>query len=84
MKSNLVSLHEIIHNIDHSYINKLEGHVGKPWSYYAKKADPKLISTEALDLLDKFLRYDHAERILPRDAMKHPYFLPILGDNTMD
>jgi casein kinase II subunit alpha len=33
-----------------------------------------LISNEALDLLDKMLRYDHAERITARDAMEHPYF----------
>jgi casein kinase II subunit alpha len=23
------------------------------------------------------LRYDHAERITPKDAMEHPYFKPI-------
>lgn len=65
-------------------MHKLEGHPAKPWSYYAKKADPKLISDEALDLLDKMLRYDHAERILPIDAMKHPYFKPILENNSME
>jgi len=37
-----------------------------------------LINDEALDLLDKMLRYDHAERITPKDAMEHPYFKPIL------
>jgi len=23
------------------------------------------------------LRYDHAERITPKDAMEHPYFKPV-------
>jgi casein kinase II subunit alpha len=23
------------------------------------------------------LRYDHAERVTPRDAMDHPYFKPV-------
>jgi len=23
------------------------------------------------------LKYDHAERITPRDAMEHPYFKPV-------
>jgi hypothetical protein len=23
------------------------------------------------------LKYDHAERVTPRDAMEHPYFKPI-------
>ena len=32
---------------------------------------------EALDLLDNMLRYDHAERITPKDAMEHAYFKPI-------
>ena len=36
-----------------------------------------LVSEEALDLLDNMLRYDHAERITPKDAMEHPYFKPI-------
>jgi len=36
-----------------------------------------LVSDEALDLLDNMLRYDHSERITPKDAMEHPYFKPI-------
>jgi casein kinase II subunit alpha len=35
------------------------------------------VTEEALDLLSKMLRYDHAERITPKDAMEHPYFKPI-------
>ena len=35
------------------------------------------MSDEALDLLSKMLRYDHAERVTPRDAMEHPYFKPV-------
>ena len=33
-----------------------------------------LVSPEALDFLDKLLRYDHAERLTAREAMDHPYF----------
>jgi len=36
-----------------------------------------LVSEEALDMLSKMLRYDHAERITPKDAMEHPYFKPV-------
>lgn len=32
------------------------------------------MSDEALDLLSQMLRYDHAERITPKDAMQHAYF----------
>jgi len=33
-----------------------------------------LVSPEALDFLDKLLRYDHYERLTAREAMEHPYF----------
>lgn len=33
-----------------------------------------LVSTEALDFLDKLLRYDHQARLTAREAMDHPYF----------
>lgn len=33
-----------------------------------------LVSTEALDFLDKLLRYDHHARLTAREAMEHPYF----------
>ena len=33
-----------------------------------------LVSAEALDFLDKLLRYDHLERLTARDAMDHSYF----------
>ena len=32
------------------------------------------ISEEALDLIEQMLRVDHASRITPKDAMRHPYF----------
>ena len=37
-----------------------------------------LVSAEAIDFLNKLLRYDHAERLTVREAMEHPYFLPIV------
>ena len=33
-----------------------------------------LVSAEALDFLDKLLRYDHQERLTAREAMEHQYF----------
>jgi casein kinase II subunit alpha len=35
------------------------------------------VTEEAIDLLSKMLKYDHAERITPREAMEHPYFKPV-------
>jgi len=32
------------------------------------------VSSEALDFLDKLLRYDHQNRLTAGEAMEHPYF----------
>lgn len=34
----------------------------------------RYISNEAIDLLDKLLRYDHQDRLTAKEAMAHPYF----------
>jgi len=36
-----------------------------------------MCSPEAIDLLDKMLRYDKNERIKTKEAMAHPYFDPV-------
>jgi casein kinase II subunit alpha len=35
-----------------------------------------------LDFLDKLLKYDHQERLTPREAMTHPYFDPVREECT--
>ena len=52
-------------------------HSRKPWTVFINRENQHLCPPEALDLLDKMLRYDHAERITTADAMQHPYFAPI-------
>lgn len=37
----------------------------------------RFISNEAIDFLDKLLRYDHQERLTAQEAMLHPYFEPV-------
>lgn len=36
-----------------------------------------LVTPEALDLLDRMLRYNHQERITAKEAMEHPFFAPV-------
>jgi len=36
-----------------------------------------LCKDDAIDILSKMLVYDHAERILPSEAMLHEYFAPV-------
>jgi casein kinase II subunit alpha len=63
--------------LDPHYDDILGQHPRKPWSKFFTPQNEQLVTDEALDLLNKMLRYDHAERITPRDAMNHPYFKPI-------
>lgn len=37
----------------------------------------RFISNEAIDFLDKLLRYDHQERLTAQEAMAHAYFEPV-------
>ncbi|CAE7618374.1 CKA1 [Symbiodinium pilosum] len=46
----------------------------KQWSAFKTKDNAERCSPEALELIDKMLRYDPAARILPREAMQHAYF----------
>ena len=46
----------------------------KPWTKFINSQNNQLVSDEALDLLSQMLRYDHAERVTPKDAMGHVYF----------
>ena len=39
-----------------------------------------LVSPEAIDFLDKLLRYDHQERLTAKEAASHQYFLPIVEE----
>ena len=38
-----------------------------------------LVSAEAIDFIDKLLRYDHQERLTAREAQAHPYLAPVLA-----
>ncbi|KAJ3125527.1 Casein kinase II subunit alpha [Nowakowskiella sp. JEL0407] len=49
----------------------------RPWTSFIKAENERYISPQALDLLDRFLKYDHQERLTPREAMTHPYFDPV-------
>lgn len=49
-------------------------HSRKRWERFVHSENQHLVSTEALDFLDKLLRYDHQARLTAREAMEHPYF----------
>jgi len=63
--------------LDAQFDEILGKHPAKPWNKMITSENAMFASPEALDFIDRLLRYDHAERILPRDAMLHPYFAPV-------
>jgi len=48
--------------------------VKKPWKKFITPENQNLAVPDAIDLLDRVLRYDPAERLTAREAMEHPYF----------
>ncbi|XP_075475245.1 casein kinase II subunit alpha-2-like [Primulina tabacum] len=52
-------------------------HSRKPWSKFINADNQHLVSPEAIDFLDKLLRYDHQDRLTAKEAMAHPYFLQV-------
>lgn len=52
-------------------------HTRKPWTKFINADNEHLVSPEAIDFLDKILRYDHQERLTCVEGMAHPYFDPV-------
>ncbi|CAK1539980.1 unnamed protein product [Leptosia nina] len=64
--------------LDPRYNDLLGRHSRKRWDRFVHSENQHLVSPEALDFLDRLLRYDHYERYTAREAMDHPYFYPIV------
>lgn len=64
--------------LSHHYHGILGRYPRVPWSEFVNGENKHLVNPEALDLLDKMLVYDRGNRILPCEAMKHPYFAPVV------
>ncbi|EDV25991.1 uncharacterized protein TRIADDRAFT_50201 [Trichoplax adhaerens] len=62
-------------DLDPRFHDLLGRHSKKKWERFIHGENQHLVSSEAIDFLDKLLRYDHQERITAREAMDHPYFL---------
>ncbi|KAK4050883.1 Casein kinase II subunit alpha [Microbotryomycetes sp. JL201] len=64
------------YNIDLSSV-RANRYAKKPWSRFITSENQRYISNEAIDFLDKLLRYDHQERLTAEEAMGHAYFAPV-------
>jgi casein kinase II subunit alpha len=56
----------------------------RPWSKFVAPDAAHLASPEAVDLIDRLLRYDHAQRPTAREAMAHAYFAPVRAREGYD
>eukprot|EP00320_Phaeocystis_rex_P020818 CAMPEP_0119070628 /NCGR_PEP_ID=MMETSP1178-20130426/42850_1 /TAXON_ID=33656 /ORGANISM="unid sp, Strain CCMP2000" /LENGTH=342 /DNA_ID=CAMNT_0007052481 /DNA_START=97 /DNA_END=1125 /DNA_ORIENTATION=+ len=63
--------------LDPQFDGILGRHTRKPWTKFITSENQHLVTPEAIDLLDKLLRYDHQERLSPVEAMQHLYFAPV-------
>lgn len=69
--------------LDPRFNDILGQHSRKRWDRFIHTNNQHLVSTEALDFLDKLLRYDHQERLTAREAMEHPYFFHVMKDKIL-
>jgi len=67
-------------DLDPRFTDILGRHSRKRWEKFVHSENQHLVSREALDLMDKLLRYDHRERLSAKEAMEHPYFYPVLKE----
>ena len=63
--------------LDSSIENMLSRYKKKPWTKFVNNCNNKYICNEALDFIDKLIKYDHNERLTASEAMEHSYFEPI-------
>ncbi|KRY56778.1 Casein kinase II subunit alpha [Trichinella britovi] len=64
-------------DLDPRFNDILGRHSRKRWERFVHSENQHLVSPEALDFLDKVLRYDHQQRLTAKEAMEHPYLFPI-------
>jgi casein kinase II subunit alpha len=57
----------------------LDRYLPRPLAKYVNPENKHLCSKEAIDLCEKMLVMDHANRILPRECFSHPYYVGV-GD----
>jgi casein kinase II subunit alpha len=86
--------------LDAQYDDILSRFPRKSWQSFVNQDNQRFVSAEAIDFLDKLLRYDHQvsppmqfrwkhtdrlqERLTAQEAMAHPYFNPVRATLTQN
>ncbi|RDW87527.1 casein kinase II [Coleophoma crateriformis] len=63
--------------LDAQYDDILGRFPKKNWHSFVNSENQRFVTNEAIDFLDKLLRYDHQERLTAKEAMAHPFFAPV-------
>ncbi|KAJ2156642.1 Casein kinase II subunit alpha [Coemansia sp. RSA 552] len=63
--------------LDEQYDKILGRYPRKSWNKFITIENQRFVSAEAIDFLDRLLKYDHMERLTAKEAMSHPYFDPV-------
>ncbi|KAG6910588.1 hypothetical protein DXG01_009539 [Tephrocybe rancida] len=69
--------------LDPQYNELMGRYPRKPWTRFITSENQRYISNEAIDFLDKLLRYDHQERLTAREAQTQPYFDPVRSSSSV-
>ena len=64
-------------DLDSQFDDLLGRYPRKPWTRFITSENQRYISNEAIDFLDKLLRYDHQERLTAAESQEHSYFAPV-------
>merc|ERR1711964_438961 len=63
--------------LDAQYDDILGRFPKKNWHSFVNSENTRFVTNEAIDFLDKLLRYDHQERLTAKEAMAHAFFAPV-------
>lgn len=63
--------------LDPHFNSLISPYARTPWIRFVLPDNQRYISSDALDFLDRLLKYDHQARILPSEAFSHSYFDPV-------
>ncbi|KAL3307815.1 hypothetical protein Ciccas_013661, partial [Cichlidogyrus casuarinus] len=67
-------------DLDERFTDILGQHARKRWERFIHGENQSFVSSQAIDLLDKLLKYDHQARLTAKEAMEHPYFGQIVRE----
>ncbi|KAH8672834.1 casein kinase II, alpha chain [Tricladium varicosporioides] len=70
-------------DLDSQYDDILGTSEKKPWKSFVVGENKRFANNEALDFLDKVLRYDHQDRLTAKEAICHTYFNTVNKKGTL-